>query len=668
MDAEGRLLFEVLRKELLDAEGQPIEGKKTFIQRRPDGKGGWIWDLKGVRRELYRLPAVLKAETVWVVEGEKDVHTLEALGVTATTSSGGAGARWESQFTEALRGRHVIIVPDTDKPGEEHGAKVAAALHGAAASVKIVPLPYADMGVKDVTDYMAGGSSIGDLRALAEDYVPPAPVSAAAAGPAEDLEEECDEDDFPAEAEADERAKSAPAINKDIPSRHSDEEPESDEADPHWQQHLQVNRDHNPRAILRNAIIAFRRAPEWHGKLRYNEFSMEIIVSAGTILPWANSPLKHDLRWSDQEDRMATDWLQARGIYVQTSIAGQAVETVALHRPFHPVRDYLKTLQWDGIRRIHSWLTTYLGVLYSLYVAAVGECWLISAVARVRWPGCQADHTLILEGRQGSQKSTALRSLTRPWFTDDMPELGTKDAALQCAGAWLIELAELEAMGKAETPKVKAFISRRCDRFRPPYGRRPIEVPRQCIFAATVNPNASGTYRAFQDETGGRRFWPVRCTKIDIDGLVRDRDQLWAEAVERYEAGAPHWLTDSEVIRLAESEQADRYEGDAWAGPIEQWLKNPTPKAFYHREGQTKIEVDTGLFESDSDSTTTSNILTHCLGKMPKDWNPGEAARINKILTHMKWEKHRPDMPDGTRHPTGKFYRPGTWVPKRKKS
>ncbi len=136
----------------------------------------------------------------------------------------------------------------------------------------------------------------------------------------------------------------------------------------------------------------------------------------------------------------------------------------------------------------------------------MGSRWLISAVARIFQPGCKADCCLILEGPQGIKKSTTLRTLAEPWFIDHIPELGTKDSLIQVHSAWVIELAELESISRAEVGSIKQFISTQTDTFRPPYGKRASDFPRQCVFAGSVNNN---TY--LRDETGGRRFWPVKC-------------------------------------------------------------------------------------------------------------------------------------------------------------
>jgi len=149
----GEILYEVCRLE-----------PKSFRQRRPDGRGGWTWDMNGVRRVLYRLPAVLQADTVWVVEGEKDVHSLEALGLTATTNSGGASQKWRQEWTEALAGRRVIVIPDNDEPGRKRAAAIVQALQGHASEVVRVDLPEG----KDVTEYLEAGHTVAELEQLVE--------------------------------------------------------------------------------------------------------------------------------------------------------------------------------------------------------------------------------------------------------------------------------------------------------------------------------------------------------------------------------------------------------------------------------------------------------------------------------------------------------------------
>lgn len=166
-DATGKLLFEVLRYD-----------PKSFCQRRPDGKGGWTYNLAGVQRVLYRLPQVLAAvrngDTVFLAEGEKDADALAAVGLVATTNPGGA-AKWQPSYTNALTDADVVIVPDNDAPGERHAAQVAAALHGKARRIRILRLP--GLPPKgDVSDFLAAGGTREELLRLAaeaEDWTPP---------------------------------------------------------------------------------------------------------------------------------------------------------------------------------------------------------------------------------------------------------------------------------------------------------------------------------------------------------------------------------------------------------------------------------------------------------------------------------------------------------------
>ncbi len=178
--------------------------------------------------------------------------------------------------------------------------------------------------------------------------------------------------------------------------------------------------------VLANAIAAFRHAPEWGGVLAFNDFGFGTVALKPA--PWGIVPKGE---WTDHEDRLAAEWLQKQGILVSVEIAGQAVQTAARDHPFHPVRSYLKGLQWDGVERLDRWLSNYLGAEDSDYSRAVGSRWMISAVARIFRPGAKADCCLILEGPQGIRKSTALRTLAGDYFTDELADLGSKDAAMQ---------------------------------------------------------------------------------------------------------------------------------------------------------------------------------------------------------------------------------------------
>lgn len=304
--------------------------------------------------------------------------------------------------------------------------------------------------------------------------------------------------------------------------------------------------------------------------LAYDTFAMKTMAVAAP--PWEFEPQHFGQRlWGPHDDLLVTEHLQRLGIPIKPQTAAQAVEVVARERPFHPVLDYLDTLEWDGQPRLNRWVTEYLGAIETPYTQSIGRSALIGAVARVRNPGCKVDTVPIIEGGQGIGKSSAHRAMFEPWFSDEIADLGSKDASMQTQGVWGIEISELDAMTRGEVSKIKAFVSRTTDRYRPPYGARVIESNRSCVFWGSTN---SDSY--LKDETGGRRFWPIKATKIALNGLKDARDQLWAEADRLYQAGALWWIVNPEAQRIAEGEQMARYQGDPWDGPIGEYLKTAT--------------------------------------------------------------------------------------------
>ena len=286
--------------------------------------------------------------------------------------------------------------------------------------------------------------------------------------------------------------------------------------------------------------------------------------------------------WSDNFTSKTREWFETVAkIKPALGDVERALQTVARDNGFHPVREYFEPLRGDGTPRLDTWLIDYFHAADTPYVRAIGPRWLISSVARIYEPGCQADHVLVLEGPQGKQKSTALRTLAvkDEWFTDRLSNLSSKDAIQEVAGVLIIELAELDILMRTKPAAYKAFLTRRHDRFRPVYGRHMVLWKRQCVFAGTVNPPANGRY--LNDPTGARRFWPVTCRgRIDIDALRRDRDQLWAEAVVRYRRGDPWWLETEALERLAEAEQQARIAVDPWLPSIRDWLGDRTDVAI----------------------------------------------------------------------------------------
>ena len=234
---------------------------------------------------------------------------------------------------------------------------------------------------------------------------------------------------------------------------------------------------------------------------------------------------------------------------------------------------------------------------------------MISAVARTFKPGCKADHVLVLEGPQGSGKSTGLCVLAgEDYFGDDVPPVGSKDAQQYLGSLWIVELAEMDAATRAQTATLKRFLTTTIDRYRPPYGRRMIQHRRRCVFAGTVNKD-----EYLRDPTGGRRFWPVQCGRVDLNALARDRDQLWAEAVAAYRACAARHLEDAASTARAAAEQAKRLESDPWEDPIASYVNSHS-------------------------FVTTNDVLTQAIGMELKAIGKREKNRVGSIMRQLGWK------------------------------
>lgn len=325
---------------------------------------------------------------------------------------------------------------------------------------------------------------------------------------------------------------------------------------------------------LANAMVAMRRDPRLADLVAFDEMLRAPLLVADPP-PVSGGPLLKPRSVEDADVSAVQEYLQLAGLpRIGREAVHQAVDLRARERGFHPVRRYLEGLSWDGEPRLWAWLRDYLGVEDTDYASGIGRMFLISMVARVFDPGCKSDYMLILEGEQGARKSTACAILGGAWFSDSLPEIHSgKDVAQHLNGKWLIEVAELSAMRKTEGEALKAFIARTTERYRPSYGRREVIEPRQCVFIGTTN---AATY--LRDVTGGRRFWPVRVGQVHTDRLAKDRDQLFAEAVQLYRQGEQWWPSAEFEAAHIRREQDARYEADAWEQSIREWLDGAKPE------------------------------------------------------------------------------------------
>jgi predicted P-loop ATPase len=328
-----------------------------------------------------------------------------------------------------------------------------------------------------------------------------------------------------------------------------------------------ITKNGQPMSTLANVMIALRNDPAVKDALAYDE----MLRTPMLMHACDNDPDFSPRPVTDADVGHLQEWLQTAGLRTVSAVTvHQAVELRSNECAFHPVRNYLEALTWDGRPRLATWLNVYLGAEAIPYAEAVGRMFLIAMAARIFQPGCQADYMIVLEGAQGELKSNACRILGGPYFSDHLPDVATagKDVSQHLRGKWLIEVTEMHAMNRAETSLLKAFITRTVERYRPSYGRMETIEPRQCLFIGTTN---KSTY--LRDETGGRRFWPIACGKIEIEALAKDRDQLFAEAVTLYRNGV-HWWPGREFEREHIAPQQDnRFEADIWEEKIAEFLQ-----------------------------------------------------------------------------------------------
>lgn len=359
---------------------------------------------------------------------------------------------------------------------------------------------------------------------------------------------------------------------------------------------------------LGNVHLILSNHNAWSGVIAHDDFAGRVVKRKRP--PFAQADVGE---WTDMDDIRCVLWLsQKYGISVRQDVVMNAVLLVADQAHFHGVLEYLDGLEWDGVKRLSRWPQTYLHVADSEYVQLVAVKWMIAAVARVMRPGSKVDNVLILEGKQGWGKSTALEVIaSKPWYTNSPIRIGDKDTYAVMAGKWIVELAELDALNKADSSAAKSFFATETDRFRNFYGKRATDVHRQGVFAGSVNFDAY-----LKDESGGRRYWPIACGgPIDLNGLRRDRDQLWAEAVHLFREGVAWHVSEAERP-LFDAEQRERYEGDVYEDRIGRAI-----------DALSRI--------------TMEEILGDILKLDTSKWTLPEQRRVGKALKSLGWVRKR---------------------------
>ncbi len=383
------------------------------------------------------------------------------------------------------------------------------------------------------------------------------------------------------------------------------------------QARLDLDEKKDVRPNLGNAVLVLALDPALKGMLGFCEFRDVALlmrpppVGNDTDLPL---PGPYPRAWRRADVVMVASYIQrTHAPKMARETVEDAMEAEAARNRFHPVRDWLASLRWDGVQRLHRLLPQGFGAADTGYTRAVGRKVCIAAVRRVRHPGCKFDHVPVAQGAQGKGKSTLYAALFGlDWFSDNLPDdLGDKDAAMALRGVWGLEMAELTQLLQSEPESIKAFITRTVDRYRPPYGRMVLEVPRQGILVGTTN-----SQEWLRDATGNRRFWPFDCGELDIRWVRENRDQLWAEAAAAESAGEAHWLDEADDREEAEAQQQDRMVEDPWERRIAAYLA-----------------------ESMIREATAAELLERALQLAPGQMEHRHSMRVTRLLTMWGWKK-----------------------------
>lgn len=420
---------------------------------------------------------------------------------------------------------------------------------------------------------------------------------------------------------------------------------DQEEPDLKWTEEMQM--DERRRHFLPSPFnfgLIVRNDPRLRDKVRRDVFRGRDCVCGE--LPWRNGN-EADPFWNNSDDNGLIDYVSRHYQLTGKQALLDANDLAMSQRTFHPVREWLEGLEWDGTERLDTMLIDYLGAADNDLTRAMTRKHFTAAVARVMNPGCKYDYILTLIGPQGIGKSTLVKIMGGDWFDDSLTSIEGKDGMEQIRGKWLIEFGELTNYKKSTSEAYKAFISKQEDSYRPAYGRKVEVYPRQCVFFATTNEPAF-----LKGDTGNRRFWTVECD-VDIaykdvwSQLDEERDQIWAEALHRYRAGEKLYLP-RELEKAAQQRQEDHNEvaADERTGIIEAFIKREIPENWeqlsakqrrdYFQFGNTR-EI-TALVEKRQRATITAvEVLAECFGQPIDERTRYRTKEINQILRSFGW-------------------------------
>lgn len=563
---DGTLIHKTVRKPLPD-------GKKKFLQCRPDGNGGWIWNLQDITPILYNLraliDAVAKGETVYIVEGEKDVESLKVFEMVATTNPMGAG-KWKSDYNSYFKGADVIILPDNDVAGQKHSANVLKNLRNIAKSVKIVRLP--DLAEKgDVSDWIQAGGTKEQLLVLVNER-------------AEQLE----------------KLENTKKIN-DFECIF----------DTNLCTYVKSTDTYKPMNLKENILVLLSH----HNiKVKYNQLSKNMEI----IIPECKAS-------TDNCDEVCLEWIFNKCVRHNFSeFSKERLSAILLEigdeNKYNPAKEYLEEAYKNRDKGIGN-ITKLLDTIHAptmeekLKVILVIK-WLVSCVAKVySEKGISTHGVLVLQGNQGIGKTTWFKKLVPnlEWFRDGVTlDANSKDSVLTAIQYWVVELGELEATFKKDIASLKAFITKDVDVIRRPYARKDSHYPRRTVFCGSVNSD-----EFLKDDTGNRRFWVIPCESIDYKHDI-DIQKVWGEVVHLYKNGYLHYLTSEEEEMLSKSNKTFDQQ-DVTDASLELLFDWDSPKRYWMKS----IDIYGMLNDVDLSQGITPTKISQALRKRSKTWSNG---------------------------------------------
>jgi putative DNA primase/helicase len=412
--------------------------------------------------------------------------------------------------------------------------------------------------------------------------------------------------------------------------------------DTEWMRGLEIEGKSGYKSTINNIVLILENDTLLKGAIAFDEFEQRAITKRN--FPWRK--ITHKTRFLiDRDDANIEHYLE-NGYGIGAGKLVTAMDVIYERTRFHPVRDYLQGLVWDGVDRVDTLFIDYLGAADSEYIRAVTRKTLCAAVARVHQPGVKFDYAPIFVGKQGIGKSSLIGKLGKEWYSDSFSTVQGKESFEQIQGVWIVEMGELAGLRKAEVDAIKHYTSKCEDRYRVAYGHRTDNFPRQCVFFGSTNK------RDFlRDPTGGRRFWPVDIAdgvkpKYNLfkDLTPAEVGQVWAEAVIFYEGGEPLHLSP-ELEAAANLVQADHLELDPRAGTIQKYLETLLP-VNWESMGQydRRAYLIGNELQSDGfirrDKVCAAEIWCEALGCVQKDMSTHNTKFIHDVMRTMEgWKE-----------------------------